>query len=148
MKIRLGAIILVSCLFPAFARAEAVLLDGAQLSERMKTGELCCVVDAREEGSRKRQPISFAITYRDGMKLAPGGFAVVVADGDSKAFAIAEALAARGGKPVYAVKGGFDAWRLTPEGLARAKAPQINAPRSFVIPSDTCAQGAPLQEFK
>ena len=80
--------------------------------------------------------------------MLPGGFAVVVADDDSKALTIAEALAAEAGKPVYAVKGGYDVWRLTPEGLARASAPQLTAPRNFVIPSDTCTQGKALQEFK
>lgn len=147
MRLRFGAIVLVSCLIPGFARAEAALLDGAQLSERMNAGESCCVVDAREEGRRKQRPVPFALTYRDGLKLRAGGFAVVLADEDGNALAIAEALAADAGKTVYAVKGGYDVWRLTPEGLARAGAPRI-APRSFVIPSDTCAQGAPLQEFK
>lgn len=148
MRFKLGAIIAVLCLLPGFARAGAALLDGAQLGEHMKAGELCCVVDAREEGRRKQRPIPFAITYQEDLKLAPGGFAVVVADSDGKALAIAEALAANAGKPVYAVKGGYDVWRVTPEGLARASALRMNAPRNFVIPSDTCRQGSPLQEFK
>jgi hypothetical protein len=148
MRLRLCAIILVSCLFPGFAVASAALLDGEQLSERMKGGEMCCVIDAREEGRRKQRPVRFAVTYQEGLKLSPGGFAVVVADDDAKALTIAETLAAQTDKPVYAVKGGYDAWRLTPEGLARASAPQITAPKNFVIPSDTCAQGKPLQEYK
>jgi hypothetical protein len=148
MRLKLSAIILVFCLLPGYARADAALLDGAQLGEHMKAGELCCVIDAREEGRRKQRPIPFAVTYQKGLKLAPGGFAVVVADGDAKALTIAEALAANAGKPVYAVKGGYDVWRLTPEGLARASAPRMSAPRNFVIPSDTCKQGSPLQEFK
>ena len=149
MRLRFGAIILVSCLFPGYAWAgQAALFDGAQLGETMKAGGFCCVVDAREEGRRKQRPIPFSVTYQDGLKLAAGGFAVVVADDDSKALTIAEALAAEAGKPVYAVKGGYNVWRLTPEGLARASAPQLTAPRNFVIPSDTCAQGKALQEFK
>ena len=114
-----AAIILGLMPFSAFAWAEATLLDGAQLSDRMKAGELCCVIDARQEGRRKQRPIPFAVTYREDLKLAPGGFAVVVADDDAKALTIAETLAAPANKPVYAVKGGYDVWRLTPEGLAR-----------------------------
>ena len=149
MRLRFGAIILVSCLFPGYACAgQAALFDGAQLGETMKSGGFCCVIDAREEGRRKQRPIPFAVTYQDGLKLAPGGFAVVVADDDTKALTIAEALAAQAGKPVYAVKGGYDVWRQTPEGLARASTAQISTPRNFVIPSNTCTQGQPLQEFK
>ena len=149
MRLRFGAIVLVSCLFPGYACAgQAALFDGAQLSETMKSGGFCCVIDAREEGRRKQRPIPFAVTYHDGLKLAPGGFAVVVADDDTKALTIAEALAAQAGKPVYAVKGGYDVWRQPPEGLARAGTAQISTPLNFVIPSNTCTQGQPLQEFK
>ncbi len=148
MRVRLGAFVIVQCLLTASAWAGAALLDGAQLTENMKAGEFCCVVDAREEGRRKQRPIPFAVTHQDGLKLAPGGFAVVVSDDDTKALTIAEALAAQAGKPVYAVKGGYDVWRQTPEGLARAGTAQIATPRNFVIPSNTCTQGQSLQEFK
>jgi hypothetical protein len=148
MRVKLGAIIIVQCLLFGSAWAGAALLDGAQLTANMKSGEFCCVIDAREEGRRKQRPIPFAVTYQDGLKLAPGGFAVVVADDDAKALTIAETLAAQADKPVYAVKGGYDVWRQTPEGLARASAPQVPASRNFVIPSNTCTQGEPLQEFK
>ena len=71
MRLRFGAFILVSCLFPGFAWAgQAALFDGAQLGETMKAGGFCCVVDAREEGRRKQRPIPFSVTYQDGLKLA------------------------------------------------------------------------------
>ncbi len=148
MRGALSAFAIVLCLLTAPAWAGAALLDGAQLAEAMKAGEPCCVIDAREEGRRKQQPIPFALVYRDGLKLGARGFALVVADDDSRALAVASSLAGQGDKTVYAVKGGYEVWRQTPAGVASAAAPETAAPRNFVIPGDTCEHGKPLQEFK
>lgn len=146
---RLGAIAVMFCLLTGAAlAADAALLDGGQLAAAMKDGEPCCVVDARGEGQRVQQPIPFAIIHRDGLKLGAGSFAVVVADDDDRALAVASAISAASAKTVYAVKGGYAVWRQTPAGVASAARPQSAAPRGFVIPGNTCEQGKPLQEFK
>jgi hypothetical protein len=44
----------------------AALLDGGKLAETMKAGEPCCVIDAREEGRRKQQPIFALVIARPG----------------------------------------------------------------------------------
>jgi hypothetical protein len=147
MRTTLAAFAVILSAFTVPAWAGAALLDAPQLAETMKAGEPCCVIDAREEGRRKQQPIPFALVYRDGLKLGAAGFAVVVADSDDKALAVAQTLG-QTGKTVYAVKGGYEAWRQTPAGVASTAAPETAAPRNFVIPGDTCEHGKPLQEFK
>ena len=77
---------------PVWAGA-AELLDDVQLTQALKGGQLCCVIDARNESRRKQQPIPFALAHQEGMTLSGSGFAVVVADYDQKALKVAQTLA-------------------------------------------------------
>ncbi|HUX62258.1 hypothetical protein [Sulfuricella sp.] len=133
---------------PAWAAGTA-LLDGAQLREVLKKDQPCCVIDARSEGRRKRQPIPFAVTYNEGVKPKPGGYAVVVGDNDPQALATAQNVSKNSGQDVYAVKGGYATWKQVQAGGNKSSSgAEIVAPQRFTIPSNTCEQGKALHEYK
>lgn len=133
---------------PAWA-ARAELLDSAQLAEVLKKDQPCCVIDAREEGRRKQQPIPFAVIYNEGVKPKPGGYAVVVGDNDPQALAAAQAVSKKSGQDVYAVKGGYASWKQVWSGGKESSAtPETPMPQNFTIPSNTCEQGQALHEYK
>ena len=125
----------------------ATLLDSAQLVQVLHTGAPCCLIDARNEATRKQSPIPFAVNYREGLAISPLGFAVVIADTDQRALAVARALAAPSNGRIYAVEGGYGTWAKIQPGAA-GTAPKSSMPKSFTIPSNTCEQGKPLHEFK
>lgn len=129
--------------------AGAALLDGVQLAEVLKKDQPCCVIDARSEGRRKQQPIPFALIYNEGVKPRPGGYAVVVGDNDPQALAAAQAVSKKSGQNVYAVKGGYAAWRRVQAGGGKYSVGTENvSPQRFTIPSNTCEQGKALHEYK
>lgn len=133
---------------PAWA-ARAELLDSARLVEVLKKDQPCCVIDAREEGRRKQQPIPFAVIYKESVKLKPGGFAVVVGDNDQQALEAAQAIAKRSGQDVFAVKGGYATLKQVQSGGREPPAgPETIMPQNFTIPSNTCEQGQALHEYK
>jgi hypothetical protein len=148
---RLGALLVfLACALsaPAWA-ARAELLDGARLAEVLKKGQPCCVIDAREEGRRKQQPIPFAVVYADSIRPKPGGFAVVVGNNDRQALEAAQVIAKKSGRDVFAVKGGYATWRQIQEGSKQSSTgPETLMPRNFTIPSNTCEQGQALHEYK
>ena len=122
----------------------ALLLDTTQLAEALKGDQPCCVIDARSEGPRKQNPISFAIPFRDGMTITATTFAVVIADNDRRALDVARGLAVLNKGRIFAVKGGIATWRkVTGSGTGGTTMPKV-----FTIPSNTCEQGKPLHEFK
>lgn len=143
-------LIILTCALSASAwAAKAALLDGAQLEEVLKKDQPCCVIDARSEGRRKQQPIPFAVIYNEGVKPKPGDYAVVVGDNDPQALAVARSVAGKSGQDVYAVKGGYAAWRQVQAGGNKSSAGmEIVAPQRFTIPSNTCEQGKALHEYK
>lgn len=148
-KLRCCLFIMTWALSASVWAAGAVLLDGTQLREVLKKGQPCCVIDARSEGRRKQHPIPFAVTYQEGIKPQPGGFAVVVGDNDLQALAVARSVAGKNKHDVYAVKGGYAAWRQVSVGGNKSSAEaEIVAPQRFTIPSNTCEQGKSLQEYK
>ncbi|BCB27411.1 hypothetical protein SKTS_22970 [Sulfurimicrobium lacus] len=130
---------------PAWA-ATAALLDSAQLVEMLKKNQPCCIIDARGEGPRKQQPIPFAVIYKEGVKPKPGGYALVVGDSDRQAMETAQSVSRKSGQDVYAVKGGYAAWRQAKEG--GGKTAETIMPQNFTIPSNTCEQGQALHEYK
>jgi hypothetical protein len=93
-------------------------VDRAQLQAVLESGAPCCVIDARSEKARKHQPIAHALAYEEGMTLSPAGPVVVVGDSDKQTLAVEQ---------------------------ARLKS---TLPLSFIIPSDTCQQGPPLQQLR
>lgn len=134
----------VALMSPGIATAGlALLLDGTQLAEALKSSQPCCVIDARSEGPRKQNPISFAVAHREGMVVSASSFAIIIADTDQRALEIARALAASNPGRIFAVKGGFATWQQL-----SGNAEGTTMPRGFTIPSNTCEQGKPLQEFK
>ncbi|HUX30597.1 MAG TPA: hypothetical protein VMV78_08220 [Thiobacillus sp.] len=143
-------VVVLACVLsaPAWA-ARAELLDGAQLAEVLKKGQPCCVIDAREEGRRKQQPIPFAVIYKEGVKPKPGGFAVVVGNNDRQALEVAQVIAKNSGQDVFAVKGGYAILKQVQSGgEASSAGPEILMPQNFTIPSNTCEQGQALHEYK
>lgn len=148
---RLGRLVIViawALSAPAWA-ARAELLDAVQLAEVLKKGQPCCVIDAREEGRRKQQPIPFAVIYKESIKPKPGGFAVVVGDNDRQALEAAQAITKRSGQDVFAVKGGYATLKQVQSGGKEPLAgPETIMPQNFTIPSNTCEQGQALHEYK
>ena len=137
---------LLAWIAPGIATAAgiALLLDNTQLAEALKSGQPCCVIDARSEGPRRQNPIPFAVIHREGLTISATTFAIVIADNDQRALDVARALAVLNKGKIYAVKGGFAAWQQTVAGGAGG----TSMPKSFTIPSNTCEQGKPLHEFK
>jgi hypothetical protein len=122
------------------------LLDAAHIKELMKKDQPCCVIDVRDEGLRKQQPIPFSATYTSTLKPTVGGYALVVGNNDKRALAIAKKIAAKKNTgDVYAVAGGYNAWRLTQGGDVSSTAV---APDVFTIPKNTCEQGEAVQKYK
>jgi hypothetical protein len=119
------------------------LVDRAQLQALLMTGEPCCMIDARPEQARKHRPIADALAYEEGMTLSPAGPVVVIGDSDKRTLSVGKALANRfGAGKVYAVKGGYAAWQAVERERLKSA-----LPLSFIIPSDTCQQGPPLQQL-
>ena len=142
--------VVLACVLPVPAwAARAELLDGARLAEVLKKNQPCCVIDAREEGRRKQQPIPFAVIYKESIKPKRGGFAVVVGDNDQKALEVAQTISKKSGEDVFAVKGGYATWKQVRDGGKNATSgPESIMPQNFTIPSNTCEQGQALHEYK
>jgi hypothetical protein len=72
------------------------------------------------------------------------GLVLIVADTDAEALAIAKSIPAASDRFIFAVKGGCESWQRV-----MAKTPvTTSVSRSFVIPTNTCEQGKPIQELK
>jgi hypothetical protein len=124
--------------------APVELVDRAQIQAVLESGAPCCVIDARAGKAREHTPIAHALAYRRGMTINPSGPVVVLGDSDKQTLAVGKALADRSGAAkVYAVKGGYATWQAVEQ--ARLKS---TLPLSFIIPSDTCQQGPPLQQLR
>lgn len=137
------------------AQAQVTAKDKVQLTAALKTSSPCCVIDGRSAASRKRQPLADALVYRPDIRIKLTATAtaavVVIADRDRDAMQIGEALARKHpGKQIIAVTGGIKTWRDASQAVLLAAG--INLPgdgsMSFVIPSNTCEQGQPLQELR
>lgn len=145
VRLALSALLLVAV--PGAAAGGVTLHDKAQLAAALKQRAPCCVVDARSEPARDKSPLKDAVIYRPGVKVKPTAAVVVIADSDDDALRAGKDLAkTSGAREVLAVKGGMDTWRA----LRGAETPsgESTMPYTFVIPSNTCEQGKPLQELK
>ncbi|NMF89075.1 hypothetical protein [Aromatoleum petrolei] len=147
-----GRFVRVLCVFAAFGvapacHASASLRNETQLQFALRSSPPCCVIDGRAEAQRKAHALPDALVYRKDLKINPVATVVVVADSDAQALAIAEALAsAHPGKTVLAVEGGVAAWEAVVRALAAD--PPGGRALDFVIPSNTCEHGAPLQQLR
>ncbi|MFZ5462122.1 MAG: hypothetical protein ACOZB1_00995 [Pseudomonadota bacterium] len=125
----------------AAVEPSVTLHDRARLEAALQAAAPCCIVDARPVKARKAKPIADAVVYRPGLRINPTSAVVVIADSDRETLRVGRALAAASGaRQVIAVQGGFKTWQeaTRPSGIGAFR---------FVIPSDTCQQGTPLQEF-
>lgn len=144
------ALALGSALLGASAAAlagVASLRNDAELFDLLNASPACCIVDARSEKARQLAAMPGALQYREGLKVKPTSHAVVVADSDARALAVARSLAAASRYEVYALKGGLEAWQAVERRL-QAHANKPGSKFSFVIPHNTCEQGKPLHVFK
>ena len=147
-----GALALLTCVAllgaggSAWAGA-ASLRNDAELFTLLQPSPACCVIDARSAKARQAEAMPGALQYRDGLRIKPTSHAVVVADTDAQALAVARKLAGASAHEIYAIKGGVPAWRAV-EGRLQAHASKAGTRFSFVIPHNTCEQGKPLQVFK
>lgn len=128
--------------------AQVVAMDQQQLTESLTAGDPCCVIDGRSETSRRKMPLADALVYRPDLDIRPTAAAVVLADTDEEALAIARAIGRKHpGRTIIAVRGGLQAWKGASAAAARATFVPGGMSRNFVIPKNTCEQGAPLQEL-
>lgn len=125
----------------------ASLRDEAQLFSLLSAAPACCVIDARSDKARQADAMPGALQYRDGLRVKPTSHAVVLADSDDRALAVARKVARASPHAVYAAHGGLRAWR-TVQARLQAQAAGPGSKFSFVIPHNTCEQGAPLHVFK
>jgi hypothetical protein len=124
-------------------------MDKQQLHHALKAGPPCCVIDGRNQSSRKQRPLDDSLPYKEGMRINPTAAIVVIADSDSNAKQIATTLdAAYPGKRIFAVKGGVDVWEATLVELSRDAASGPPSGFGFVIPKNTCESGTPLQQLR
>jgi hypothetical protein len=127
------------------AAGTSALLDRAGLSALIERTPECCVIDARKESERVLRPIAFAIELQPALRIKAGSTALVVADDDARALAVAQAVAARSDGDAMAVKGGYATWQALRQA---STATSSTLPKIFTIPSNTCEQGKALHEFK
>lgn len=136
---------IVGAAMPTYAAAS--LRSEAQLNFALRASLPCCVVDGRSEAQRAARPLAEALPYRDGLKITPTASVIVVADTDARALAIAESLAkTHSESPIFAVQGGIAAWEAVQAAIAAD--PPGRHGLNFVIPSNTCEQGPPLQQLR
>lgn len=126
------------------ASAEVRLLDEAALLQALGRQPPCCVIDARPPAQRKALPLADALAYRPGMKIVPTASVVVVADSDERAMTVARRFdKAYPGRSIITVHGGQAVWASVLDSTRSSHS--VQGSRSFVIPSNTCEQGPPLQ---
>jgi len=117
-------------------------LDRGQLQALLAAKTPCSVIDARSEAERSKLGLAHALVYHQRMKIDPTGMVVVIADTDARALEIGEALVkTSAAKHVVAVKGGARTWVDAQQATAAGPAGAL----SFIIPTNTCEQGPPLQ---
>ncbi len=140
----LGSIAVLAALVALPAWAGASLYDRVQLVVALKGWPPCCVVDGRSQAERDKQPLPGAVVWSKDLRIEPTGAVVVVADADAAALSIARKIERRfRAKEVLAVKGGYATWNALVSAASGSRMPS-----TFVIPSNTCEQGKPLQTLR
>jgi hypothetical protein len=123
--------------------AEELLLDEGSLSTRLELTQDYQLLDARSAEAQRNAPIAFSTRYQSTTPVKKG-LVLIVAATDAEALAIAKSIPVAPDRFVFAVKGGSESWQRV-----MAKTPASNSvSRSFVIPTNTCEQGKPIQELK
>ena len=146
-QILLFLAVLFSVFSPVYA--QVVAMDEVRLTDELIAASPCCVIDARAPASQKKDALPDALPYHPDLVITPTASVVVVADSDADANASAEALADKyPGKRIIAVMGGLTAWQSASKAARAAFFVPGGTSQSFVIPSNTCEQGAPLQTLQ
>lgn len=141
------ATLLAASVGPAFA--DVTPMGKTQLHHALKATPPCCVIDGRDENSRKKKPLDEALPYQPGMQINPTAAIVVLADNDPSAQKIAHQLdAAYPGKRIFAVQGGIDVWEAVLVEMSRDAAGGPPSGVSFVIPKNTCESGSAIQQLR
>jgi hypothetical protein len=123
--------------------AEELLLEERALAVKLDQAQDYQLLDARNAAAQRDSPIAFATRYQNTTPVKKG-LVLVVADTDGEALAIAKAIPAAPDRFVFAVKGGCESW----QHVMTKSTPGTSVSRSFVIPTNTCEQGKPIQELK
>lgn len=127
---------------PVFG-AEGVLLEEGALSAKLDQAQDYQLLDARSAEAQRNTPIAFSTRYQSTTPIKKG-LVLIVADTDAAALEIAKSIPAASDRFVFAVKGGWESWQRV-----MSKAPPVTSVSgSFVIPTNTCEQGKPIQELK
>jgi hypothetical protein len=126
------------------ASAAPLLANGERALASLKVTPPCCVVDARNHLRRKLRPLADAVVWNEDTFIRASGTVVVIADDDRAAKDVGRTIEKRfKATHVLAIKGGIDAWESI---VGEAQEPGM--PATFVIPRNTCEQGAPLQTLR
>jgi len=144
----LVTIFLLTAAMANVSHAQVVSKDQQQLTDALIAGDPCCVVDGRGEANRKKMPLANALVWRADLEIKPTAAAVVIADQDAEAFAIAQAIGSKHpDKTIIAVKGGLQAWKGASAAAAKATFVPGGVAQSFVIPKNTCESGTSIQKL-
>ena len=147
IKLSHALILFSCCAFASTANAEVTMMGKSQLQHALKLESPCCVIDGRSPTSRKKQPLTEALPYAQGMKINPTAAIVVVADNDRLADKVARELQSDyPGKRIIAVQGGVGVWEAALMAASRAAASTPGY--SFVIPKNTCESGTAIQQLR
>lgn len=130
------------------SHAQVVAKDKDQLVDALIVGEPCCVIDGRSADNRRKLPLENALVWRADLEIKPTAAAVVIADEDAQALAIAEQIGKKHpGKTIIAVQGGLSAWKAASSAAAKATFVPGGVAQSFVIPKNTCESGTSIQKL-
>jgi hypothetical protein len=130
----------------AHGAAPVALHDRTELAAELEKGTPCCVIDARPPAARAFRPLTEALAYTRGMKINPTAAVAVIADTDENGMRAGEDLARTNkAAKVIVVKGGLATWEAV---VAPGRSSTGGVPLTFVIPKNTCEQGAPLQTLR
>ncbi len=131
---------------PAHA-APAALKDKTQLIDLLKRDQAITVIDARKLRARTQRPIPFSLIPGE-MSVDFTGVAVVIADDDGKALALASQLSQDGKRQIHAVAGGYSTWVQAQAASQDTTESDAVVSEGFIIPSNTCEQGDALQVYE
>ncbi len=129
--------------------APAALKDKTQLIDLLKRNQAITVIDGRGLRTRTQRPIPFSLIPGE-MSVDFRGVAVVIADDDGEALALAHQLSKDGKQQIYAVAGGYPTWVQARSARQDADTTESDSVVSedFIIPSNTCEQGDALQVYE
>lgn len=129
----------------ALAWADVPVLAPDALEDQLAARAFCCVIDARDNAIRRRDPLQGARPWPDLGEIRPGTAVVVVAERLPKARRVAGEVAARHpGAHVLIAKDGIADWRVVAQARAAMPPPGMR----FIIPRNTCDPAVTIMELR